>query len=363
VLFKPNLLSCSIILSLEAAIADGVVRLLSDNIRQTSLVDAENTIDVTITRAGTFYDPRYDKFTLSLEMFESIIENFNNNVYGQKIALDVAHQPNKGGAAGYFKKLFLDGSKLRGKVELTPYGVDAIKNKDHIYLSAEIHPDFQDNETQQKHGAVLLGAGLVVRPCIKRLDPVKLVDDSDDSRILLSEKLRHQLNTEDNTMFADLIIALKQKLKSLKLAENVIDKLILAAEDAFKTVADIDTAKVIISLLEKTADQIVGSASDKIGDINLSLNAPGMGKDEIIALMAEQQKTIAAAQTAEKKKLTDKLKLFDSTIDAAKGIDDDIRQTLKKGNDLVTSNVPDDAIKNLIGLNWLITIKHGFKFA
>lgn len=61
VLFKPNLFSRAILLQLEATASEGVVRLLSDNIRQTSLVDAENTIDVTITRAGAFFDPRYDK--------------------------------------------------------------------------------------------------------------------------------------------------------------------------------------------------------------------------------------------------------------------------------------------------------------
>ena len=340
-MLKRSLLTSAIILSLEAAASDGAYRLLSDDIRNPSLVDAGNTIDVTITRAGTFFDPRYDRFTLSVDMFENMIKNFNNNVYGQQIALDVAHDPSKG-AAGYFKKLFLDGNKLRGKVELTPYGVDAIKNKGHIYLSAEIHPDFQDNETQEKHGPLLLGAGLVVRPCIKRLDPVKL-SDQHDSKILLSERLRDRLNIEDKTMWEKLIKALKEKLQSLKLDDGVVAKLILAAEENLKTVTDKATAETVISLLEKTAEQVVGSSN--VGDINLSLNAPGMDKDAILALIAEHQKSMADTKAAEKSKLKAKLKLFEDTIDAAKGIDDDIKQDLKKNNDLVTASVSDDAIK------------------
>jgi len=342
-MLKPSLLTSAIILSLDAASVSGAYRLLSDDIKSHSLVDAENTVDVTITRAGTFFDPRYDRFTLSVEMFENMINNFNSNVYGQQIALDVAHDPSKG-AAGYFKKLFLDGNKLRGKVELTPYGVDAIKNKGHIYLSAEIHPDFQDNETQEKHGPLLLGAGLVVRPCIKRLDPVKLSDDQ-DSKILLSESLRDRLNTEDTKMWKTLIKALKEKLLALKLDAGIVGKLVLAAEENLKAVTDKATAESVISLLEKTAEQIVGSSAENIGDINLSLAAPSMDKDAIIALMAEHQQSIAAASEAESDKLAAKLKLFNDTIDAAKGIDDDIKLKLKENTDLVTTGVSDEAIK------------------
>lgn len=342
--FKRTLLASSMILSLDAASLDGAYRLLSDNIKNLSLVDAENTIDVTITRAGTFTDPRYGEFTLSVDMFNNMIKNFNENAFGQQIALDVAHEPNKG-AAGFFKKLFLDGNKLRGKVELTPYGIDAIKNKGHIYLSAEIHPDFQDNETQEKHGAVLLGAGLVVRPCIKRLDPVKLSDDGNDSRILLSEKLRQRLTTEDKEMWKQLIIALKEKLLALKLDAGVVGKLVLAAEENLKTVVDKTTAEGVISLLEKTAEQIVGHGTgDNIGDINLSLNAPGMDKDAIIALMAEHQTSIDNANADKQTKLDAKIKLFADTIGKAEGIDDDIKIKLKAETGLVSTGVSDEAI-------------------
>lgn len=103
-MLKRSLLTSSIILALEAAAPNGVVRLLSDDIRNPSAVDAGKTITVTITRAGNFTDPRYGEFTLSLDMFNRIIDNFNNQAYGQEIALDVAHNPSNG-AAGYFKSM------------------------------------------------------------------------------------------------------------------------------------------------------------------------------------------------------------------------------------------------------------------
>jgi len=348
-MFKRKTLLTAIVgaLVLEAG-PSGAYRLLSDDIRNPSLVDAGKNVTVTITRAGTFTDPRYGEFSLTLEMFNTMIENFNNGVFGQKIALDVAHEPSRG-AAGFFTRLFLDGNKLRGEVELTPYGIDAIKNRGHIYLSAEIHPDFQDNESQEKHGAVLLGAGLVVRPCIKRLDPVQLSDEGENSHILLSENLRQRLEKEDREMWKKLIKQLKEKLMALKLDDGVIAKLILSAEESLKTVTDQNVADAVISLLENTAEQCVGKAADQIGDIKLSLNASGLSEDDIIKLIAKQQASAADSAAEKKAKLTANIKLFTDAIDAADGIDDEIKLKLKEAKDLITADISEDHIKRLAG--------------
>ena len=69
-------------------------------------------------------------------------------------------------------KLAVEGSKLRALLEWTAYGVDAVKKRSFVYLSADYHENWQDNEQRAKHGALLVGAGLTIRPVVKNLDPV-----------------------------------------------------------------------------------------------------------------------------------------------------------------------------------------------
>ena len=80
-------------------------------------------------------------------------------VYGQDIAIDVDHKPGNG-AAGYVRKLQLDGGKLRALVEWTEYGIEAIQKRGFKYLSAEFCENFTDNEFQKQHSPTLLAAGL-----------------------------------------------------------------------------------------------------------------------------------------------------------------------------------------------------------
>jgi len=85
------------VLKLEAPSHKDVIRFLSSSV---SVEADRKTSVVTISRTGTFTDPRYGEFTLSAEMFEHMVKNFNEGVFGQDIAIDVAHQP-ENGAAGF----------------------------------------------------------------------------------------------------------------------------------------------------------------------------------------------------------------------------------------------------------------------
>jgi hypothetical protein len=63
---------------------------------------------------------------------------FNTRVFGQDVFIDVEHQP-QNGAAGTIVELALDGARLRGLVDWTPYGVDEVRNKARRYMSIEFH--------------------------------------------------------------------------------------------------------------------------------------------------------------------------------------------------------------------------------
>uniref|UniRef100_UPI003F58E2E8 hypothetical protein n=1 Tax=Vibrio cholerae TaxID=666 RepID=UPI003F58E2E8 len=108
---------------LGATTTQGVIHLLSDAVK----VDAGTTKRsvVTITRTGKFYDPRYGEFELTQSMFDSMIKNFNDGVYGQDIFIDIAHKP-EDGAGAVVKRLFTDRGRLRAEVEWFELGIHKV---------------------------------------------------------------------------------------------------------------------------------------------------------------------------------------------------------------------------------------------
>ena len=123
---------------------------------------------VEIMRTGEFQDARYGNFEITSKQLASIVENFTKNTFGQDIVLDLNHKPDQG-AAGFFKKIYVDGNKLLGEVEFTSFGLDSIKQKGFKYLSPEYDEDYGG-----EYGATLLGVALTLRPVIKNQKGIKL---------------------------------------------------------------------------------------------------------------------------------------------------------------------------------------------
>lgn len=105
-------------------------------------------------------------------MLSEMVENFENESRGIVPALDYMHE-SQNIAAGWFKKLFIkaseNGHELWAQIEMTPNGAKVLSDKEFGYVSADFDTEYQDNETGEKHGCVLLGAGLTNRPVIKRM--------------------------------------------------------------------------------------------------------------------------------------------------------------------------------------------------
>jgi hypothetical protein len=188
---------------------------------------------VTITRTGNFTDPRYGNFQITPTHLDQMVTNFNARVLGQDVFLDVAHRPNDG-AAGKFVRLSVENGRLRGLVEWTAFGVAAVKERGFTYLSAEYHEAWTDNEKQQPHGCVLLGAGLTTRPVIKHLEPVLLsfadglVGTAEGGvRVGVSHQLLKEL-TENATM--NIFEQLKAKLLAQGHSAEVVEALVAEAK-------------------------------------------------------------------------------------------------------------------------------------
>lgn len=347
------------ILKLEAGVHSGAVRFLSG--LNVSLDGGNTSSWVTLTRIGSFSDPRYGKFDITKEMLLSMVTNFDARTYGQDIFADVSHRPDLG-AAGTFKSLKIEGSRLRALVEWTPYGVDSIKNKGYKYFSVEFHENWQDNEAGNKHGCVLLGAALTVRPVIKGLDPVLLSEAVGDTPTYLHPELQSTLLEEIHIMWKELLKQLAEKLGSFKLAEAVVKSLTEAFETAVKPITDEATAKTLMESFAESGKQLAAQIGDKV--VQLAIQVPnlqaGITADDVTRMLAEAR----AKEADEAKKLAEanagNLKLLTDTIAAATGFSDELKKSLAdEVADLITPQMTADQVKRLAENQ----IKHGNEMA
>jgi phage I-like protein len=268
------------IIKLEASAHPDAVRVLTSVV---SLDGDTRTSWVTLTKAGRYSDPRYGEFEISKAMLLSMIDNFKAGTFGQQIFIDVAHQP-ANGAAATIKELSLDGGKLRALVEWTPYGVEAVRNKGYRYLSVEYVENFQDNERKQKHGPVLLGAGLTIRPVVKGLDPIAL---SEGAPVAIHPDLRTLLLQEQSTMWETLIKLLMSNLVGFQLAEAVRNELVEAYKHAAKHVTDEAVAKALCDTFTATGKKLAETIGSQAIKLDLSGITACLNADQVRALMEE----------------------------------------------------------------------------
>lgn len=147
---------------------------------------------IQLFRAGTFHHPEYGKFDITPQVLAEFKKNFDNRARGIDLAIDYKHA-SEDVAAGWIKDLTLsqDGQELWASVDWTPNGKKVLQEKEFRYISPEFTFQYQDNETLQKHGPTLLGAGLTNRPVIKKMEPiVELAEGAPSER----EKLQAELD-------------------------------------------------------------------------------------------------------------------------------------------------------------------------
>lgn len=323
----------------------GVLRALTG--LHVNLEEGATTSWVTVTRTGSFSDPRYGKFDITKAMLLSMVANFDARTFGQDIFIDVSHKP-ENGAAGKILKLSADGDRLRALVEWTALGLAAIREKGFRYLSAEYHENWQDNEAGKKHGPVLLAAGLVIRPCIKRLDPIQLSEASGAVPTFVHPTLLSELTQELNTMWKTLIAALTAALGSFKLAEPVIQSLTAAATKALESVTDEAQAKLLLASFETAGKQLAEQIGSAPATIQLSMPAGGLSADQVKQLMHDEAKRLHEERAAAESGRVANVKLLADAITAVKDFDEGLRKELTESvADLVTADMTADQVGKL----------------
>jgi hypothetical protein len=307
---------------------------------------------VTITRTGEFSDPRYGKFEITPALLAQMVRNFEARTIGDDVFIDVSHKPEDGAAAKVLS-LRVEGNRLRAEIEWTDFGVKAVKERGFRYLSAEYVENYRDNEKGDSHGAVLLGAGLTVRPVIKRLDPVVLSEDFSRLPVLLHPELVRHLSETVEITHMNWLTKLRTALLAISLSEAVVTQLCDTAKTAAAGLGE-DEAKLKTlsdSFLE-AGKKLAAQIGSNNATIQLSVNAPGgLSADDVQKAITKALADDSTKRETETKRLAEAKaaaeKAFDETLAAAKGLGDDTRKSLAEARGLITAETTVDQAKKL----------------
>lgn len=308
----------------------------------------------TITRAVKFDDDYYGTVEITRAMLMSFKRNFDANTYGQDIAIDVAHM-HSDGAAAFVRELAIDKGRLRARLEWTEFGIDAVTKRGFRYLSADYHEDWKNPETGEKHGPLLFGAGLTVRPRVKGLDridpdPLRMSLSFDTEQpIAVAPRLRRILLSEAIDTMEKHIAKLRKQLSEQGLSEKVIEQIVAAYKNTAVQLGENESALAdLVASFTESAKSIAEQLGDKPATINLSVAAPSGALDEaaVKRLLAEAKQADEAAAKQLAETTAAKHQVFTDAINAAEGLDDDTkRQLCEQGVELIAPAMSDAQIK------------------
>jgi hypothetical protein len=119
---------------------------------------------VEILRVGEFVDMHGRDVSITEDMLDAFVANFEAGAAGQEIPFDIVHEKRE--AAGWLKKLWREGETLLGIPEWNSLGEQLIGDKIYQYLSATI----------DMVGQFIKTISLVNTPAVKGLKPVALAE-------------------------------------------------------------------------------------------------------------------------------------------------------------------------------------------
>jgi len=151
-------------------------------------LEDKTTIIIDMFREGKWHHPSHGIIQGTKKLFNDFIKNWKENIIGRDIMIDKNHKPEDGGT-GLIKDLFIDGDKLKAKVELTNFGIDLIKNFGFRYFSPEYTSKYTNKETGAVVENVLIGGALTLRPFLTNLSPIVLSENCLDSFSLHQEAI------------------------------------------------------------------------------------------------------------------------------------------------------------------------------
>jgi phage I-like protein len=164
----------------DAAVADEAGGRLLRYVGHVALSDDSNRSRAQVFRTGTFYHPRYGKFTITDDDLKAMAENFGtvHPVAPTQMVVDYEHQSmfegRKAEAAGWVSGVEREPGKLFTVVDWNDEAADQIRAKKYRFISPVWKMDGTDKETGKPVGPLLLTMALTNRPFIEGMEPVVL---------------------------------------------------------------------------------------------------------------------------------------------------------------------------------------------
>lgn len=192
------------------------------------LIFEEGTSVIQIFKTGSWYHNLYGDISINPDDNELFVKNFNENVRGQDLPIDVDHK--RGEAAGWIKKLMNRGKEgLFAVIEWTKLGEQLIKDKIYKYVSADFDFEYNHPENGNKYKNVLNGASLVNYPFLKGMAEVALSEESIKNGMFhVYEKkeegqvkeLLKAMGLKENATEQDMVAKFNETRKEVKLEEG-----------------------------------------------------------------------------------------------------------------------------------------------
>lgn len=153
-----------------------------------------------ILKTGKYTDPRYGVFEITEGLLYRLKENFERNILGVDVAIDIAHNPSNG-AMGWVNELLVkNGSLYMTLRDINSKGLEVLKEKVYKYFSVEFGPfvSVSEDGTELVTHDVLYGVALTNRPVIKGMAPTFLSEDVNHNQFNMDfKKLCENLLSRD----------------------------------------------------------------------------------------------------------------------------------------------------------------------
>ncbi len=168
-------------------------------------LEDKTMITIDVFREGKWQHPTWGQIEGNKSLFNDFIKNWKGNIVGRDLIFDKNHRPEDGGT-GIVKDLFIDGDKLKAKVELTNFGIDLIKNRGFRYFSPEYTSKYTNKETGNIVENVLLGGALTLRPFLTNLSPIILSEQLNEEMCLDQYAVQQGISQPPSTLdYLDLV--------------------------------------------------------------------------------------------------------------------------------------------------------------
>lgn len=130
-------------------------------------------------RIADLWHPWYGRLPLDSDLFESFIDNWQTDVLGRQLAVDIDHRRTHGSVSlGWVNDIYLDkpdpGGIFYMQAEPTKMGRELLGT--HLkYASIEWQPNYTDDETKASYGPVLWGVAATNNPYVRQNPPMSFV--------------------------------------------------------------------------------------------------------------------------------------------------------------------------------------------